>query len=108
MDVSTDKVRVETRLAFDIHRLEKGLSHVHFRLGFGKGVLSEISKRLVLLEKADPEYSVNPLYIQGLAVLHDNQRRHEEQGYDLAQVEAMFPDPFGGLHKNIKSDDSAG
>lgn len=51
LDASTDKVRVETRLAFDIHRLEKGLSHVHFRLGFGKGVLSEISKRLVLLEK---------------------------------------------------------
>lgn len=52
LDSSTDKERVQTRLAFDIHRLEKGLSHIHFRLGFGKGVLSEISKRLVLLEKS--------------------------------------------------------
>jgi len=107
LDVSTDKVRVETRLAFDIHRLEKGLSHVHFRLGFGKGVLSEISKRLVLLEKADPEYSVNPLYIQGLAVLHEYQRRHEEQGYDLAQVEAMFPESIWRAAQEYKVDDSA-
>lgn len=68
-DDSTDKARVETRLAFDIHRLEKGLSHVDFRDGFGKGVLSEISKRMVLLEKADPRFMENPLYLQGLAVL---------------------------------------
>lgn len=51
LDTSTDKARVEIRLAFDIHRLEKGLSHVNFRRGFGEGVLSEISKRMVLLEK---------------------------------------------------------
>ena len=77
LDSSTDKARVQTRLAFDIHRLEKGLSHhIHFRLGFGKGVLSEISKRLVLLEKADPAYSANPLYNQGLAVPYSQYLDH--------------------------------
>ena len=70
-------------------------------------MLSEISKRLVLLEKADPEYSVNPLYIQGLAVLHEYQRRHEEQGYDLAQVEAMFPESIWRAAQEYKVDDSA-
>lgn len=90
-DDSTDKARVETRLAFDIHRLEKGLSHVDFRDGFGKGVLSEISKRMVLLEKADPRFMENPLYLQGLAVLHEYQSRHKKDGYDLSEVESLFP-----------------
>lgn len=91
LDDSTDKARVETRLAFDIHRLEKGLSHVHFRCGFGRKVLSEISKRMVLLEEADKNYKTNPLYEQGLSVLHEYQHRHNETNYDLAQVQAMFP-----------------
>lgn len=90
-DESTDKTRVETRLAFDIHRLEKGLSHVGFRDGFGKGVLAEISKRMVLLEKADSNYEKNPLYLQGLAVLHEYQHRHEEDGYDLSEAKCLFP-----------------
>ena len=55
---STDKARIETRLAFGIHRLEKGLSHVQFRDGFGRGVLAEISRRMSLLEKADSESSL--------------------------------------------------
>lgn len=92
LDTSTDKTRVETRLAFDIHRLEKGLSHVNFRRGFGKGVLSEISKRMVLLEKSDKNYKNNPLYQQGLSVLHEYQQRHIDVNYDLTSVKAMFPE----------------
>ena len=91
LDTSTDKARVETRLAFDIHRLEKGLSHVNFRCGFGKGVLSEVSKRMVLLEKADKNYKTNPLYQQGLSVLHEYQHRHVDVNYDLTSVKAIFP-----------------
>ena len=87
---STDKARVETRLAFDIHRLEKGLSHQEFRLGFGRRVLAEIAKRMTMLERADPDYTKNPLYLQGLAVLHEYQTRHEGAGYDLSQVRSLF------------------
>ena len=48
---STDKARIETRLAFGIHRLEKGYSVMSkFRDGFGRGVLAEISRRMSLLE----------------------------------------------------------
>lgn len=90
-DDSTDKARVETRLAFDIHRLEKGLSHVSFRYGFGKGVLREIAKRMAMLEKADPAYQTNPLYNQGLSALGEYKRRHMEANYDLSEIEAMFP-----------------
>lgn len=88
---STDKARVETRLAFDIHRLEKGLSHVSFRYGFGKGVLREIAKRMTMLEKADSAYAANPLYLQGLAAVGEYKRRHAEADYDLSGVAAMFP-----------------
>lgn len=103
---STDKARIETRLAFDIHRLEKGLSHVEFRDGFGKGVLAEISKRMVLLEKADAGYSDNPLYLQGLAVLHEYQHRHEADGYDLSQVKVLFPEHIWNKASKYQSDDS--
>lgn len=89
---STDKVRVETRLAFDVHRLEKGLSHVSLRYGFGKGVLREIAKRMTMLEKADPAYAVNPLYLQGLAAVGEYKRRHAEADYDLSGVAAIFPE----------------
>lgn len=101
---SIDKARVETRLAFDIHRLEKGLSHVQFRCGFGKGVLSEISEQMTLLEKADSNYAVNPLYQQGLSDLHEYQRRHTELNYDLTQVEATFPDHVWRSAQRITED----
>lgn len=87
---STDKVRVETRLAFDIHRLEKGLSHVSFRYGFGKSVLKEIAKRMVMLEKADSAYDINPLYLQGLAAVGEYKRRHAKADNDLSEVAALF------------------
>ncbi|MFR4786710.1 MAG: hypothetical protein ACLUAM_10045 [Bifidobacterium adolescentis] len=34
LDTSTDKARVETRLAFDIHRLEKRLEPCQFQVWF--------------------------------------------------------------------------
>lgn len=107
LDTSSDKARVETRLAFDIHRLEKGLSHAHFRCGFGKGVLSEISKRMVLLEKADESYKTNPLYQQGLSVLHEYQCRHNEANYDLTSVKAMFSEHIWESVLNYKPDASS-
>lgn len=104
---STDKARVETRLAFGIHRLEKGLSHIQFRDGFGKGVLAEISRRMSLLEKADSDYRNNSLYLQGLAVLHEYQRRHEADGYDLASVKSMFPEHIWNAARKYRLDDDA-
>lgn len=89
---STDKARVETRLAFDVHRLEKGLSHVQFRYGFGHGVLVEISRRLQLLEKTDAVYLENPLYRQALSAIGEYKRRHEEANYDLTKIAELFLD----------------
>lgn len=106
-DESTDRARVETRLAFDIHRLEKGLSHVEFRDGFGKDVLLELSKRMTLLEKADDEYLQNPLYLQGLSVLHEYQRRHEIDEYDLSQVRSLFPERLWNNAHEYQTDSSA-
>lgn len=65
---SHDKVRIETKLAFDIHRMEKGLSHMHFRYGFGINVLREMSQRMMLLKQVDPNCKTNSLYKQGLSV----------------------------------------
>lgn len=98
---SHDKVRIETKLAFDIHRLEKGLSHVHFRYGFGINVLREMSQRMMLLKQVDPNYKTNPLYKQGLSVLGDYRKRHESAKYDLSEIEKLFlPD----IWDNAKAD----
>lgn len=86
---SADKARIETRLTFDIHRLEKGLSHKDFRYGFGKQVVSEILVRMHMLQRADPDYAENPIYLQGLAVLHEYQERHRQAGYDLTWVNSF-------------------
>ena len=93
---STDKARVETRLAFDIQRLEKGLSHVSFRYGFGKGVLREIAKRMTMLEKADSAYAANPLYLQGLAAVGEYKRRHAGLGAADVFLEIVMQ-PFLGF-----------
>lgn len=102
-DDSTDKARVETRLAFDVHRLEKGLSHVKFRYGFGHGVLVEISRRLQLLEKEDAAYLENPLYRQALSAIGEYRRRHETANYDLAKTAGLFPEHIWEAAANAQS-----
>lgn len=91
MGNSTDAPRIETRLEFDVHRLEKGLSHQNLRLGFGKSVLREIGMRMTWLEKADADYMHNSLYLEALSALHEYQTRHEEAGFDLTPIKALLP-----------------
>ena len=91
MGNSTDAPRIETRLEFDVHRLEKGLSHQNLRLGFGKSVLREIGMRMTWLEKADVDYMHNSLYLEALSALHEYQTRHEEAGFDLTPIKALLP-----------------
>ena len=91
LDTSSDKARIETRLAFDIHRLETGLSHTHFRDGFGQSVLREISKRMVMLQHVDRNYPTNSLYMQAIAALHEYQQHNVADGYDLSEIRELFP-----------------
>lgn len=88
---SFDRVHIQTRLAFDIHRLEKGLSHKHFRYGFGIHVIEDLSRHISMLEYADSSYVSNPLYIQAISVLSEYRKRHELVGYDLTKVQEIVP-----------------
>lgn len=103
-DEDSDKARIETRLEFDIHRLEKGLSHQDFRRGFGKSVLREISKRLQRIEQADPNFANNSLYLEALSALHEYQTRHEVAGYDLAPIQTIFPKKIWDAALSYKAD----
>ncbi len=89
LDSSKDSIRIETRLEFDIHRLEKGLSHTQFRHGFGKSVIAAISKRMLQLEKVTSNYMQNNLYLNGLAVLHEYQERHIADSYNLSEIQKL-------------------
>lgn len=48
-----ERVRIETRVMFLSHQIEKGLSHHNFRYGFGKKVFNELPTLLTRLEQAD-------------------------------------------------------
>ncbi len=88
---SFDKARVQTRLAFDVHRLEKGLSHKRFRYGFGIHTIEDLSRHMLVLERVDSNYFSNPLYIQGISVLSEYRKRHENAGYDLSKIQKIVP-----------------
>lgn len=81
---------IDTLLMFNAHRLEKGLSHVKFRAGFGKNVLSTIAKLMQELEIQDASCINNHAYRQALSAIHEYQKRHEELGYDLSTIKSMF------------------
>lgn len=102
LDSSTDKERVQTRLAFDIHRLEKGLSHIHFRLGFGKGVLSEISKRLILLEKQIRHIPQIRYITRAWQHCMNISNVMKNKVMILLRSKPCFPNPFGRLRKSVR------
>lgn len=99
-EYSTDTGRIETRIMFCVHQIEKGLTHDDFRAGFGKGALRGLAESMAALRRADARYADNVVYRQALSALHAYRKRHETIGYDVSSLEAMFPE---GVRESIGS-----
>ncbi|KFI51590.1 nitroreductase family protein [Bifidobacterium amazonense] len=84
------KTQVESRLIFFTHQIEKGLSHEHFRYGFGRTVLEQFAPLLKQLKSMDPNVQANPVWASAIDALHEYRVKHERAGKDLSAVRALF------------------
>lgn len=107
MSLSSSKSEdsLKTLLMFNAHRLEKGLSHVKFRAGFGKSVMSTIAKLMQELELQDASCTNDHVYRQALSAIHEYQKRHEELGYDLSIIKSFFPEHI--WHRALEFQDTS-
>ena len=110
--------RLESKLVFHSHSIEKGLSHNDVRLGFGKATLNELFETLRIYDSQ--RYDKNrKAYTNAISVLNSYVRLHEETGYDLAgygpiknkymKIASNSESSIGGIeyvHKNDKLDNS--
>lgn len=85
-----ERVRIETRVMFLSHQIEKGLSHHNFRYGFGKKVFNELPTMLTRLEQADLNFANNTVYKESLAALHEYMQRHLDAEKDISWQQSLF------------------
>lgn len=85
-----ERVRIETRVMFLSHQIEKGLSHHNFRYGFGKKVFNELPTLLTRLEQADLNFANNTVYKESLAALHEYMQRHLDAEKDISWQQLLF------------------
>lgn len=85
-----ERVRIETRVMFLSHQIEKGLSHHNFRYGFGKKVFNELPTLLTRLEQADLNYANNTVYKESLTALHEYMQRHLDAEKDISWQQSLF------------------
>lgn len=79
-DARTDsQTNVEAQVIFSTHQVEKGLSHVEFRDGFGKDALRDL--RYGLERLTDHRSTV---YLAALSSLKAYFDIHKERGYDIS------------------------
>lgn len=72
------------KLTFNYHRIEKGLTMPEFRLGFGRGLISEMMADLQQYEDCGFNRECM-MYRQSVGVLHEYAQTHKKQGYDLGE-----------------------
>lgn len=93
------------RVTFYSHQIEKGLSHNDFRFGFGKSALMNLSYALKDLKKCNPDYAKCAAYQNAVAALHEYRFRHENAGYRIDDVLALFPsDIWNNFSASISAD----
>ncbi|MBW3095525.1 nitroreductase family protein [Bifidobacterium sp. 64T4] len=100
-----ERVRLDTRVMFLSHQIEKGLSHRNFRYGFGKKVFNELPQLLTRLEQVDPEFASNTVYKESLAALHEYMQRHLDAGKDVSWQKSLFTTDQWRRIMEAKSDD---
>ena len=82
--------QVRARLIFYTHQIEKGLSHTHFRYGFGKRPLASLAQKMEMYRKVVPDYLSDQSYCSALAALHEYVVRHDGHKEALQYVKGLF------------------
>lgn len=86
-----DQVNLRSRITLNYHALEKGLTNINFRAGFGKKALYEIFS--ALQEYVAKDYDTSDVRFQtGLSVLKAYIDKHDEIGFPVDQIKRKFQD----------------
>lgn len=77
--IADDLQQLKARLILHAHRLEKGLSHIEFRNGFGKGPCYDLKQAMDHYNEKD--FCKNEMeYNLALSVLKEYTKKHEQTG----------------------------
>lgn len=87
---SSERAQIETQILFHTHQIEKGLSHNHFRPGFGKHALKDLSVLLDKIKTIDPTSTQGFVYEQALSAIHAYVQRHKSIDFDLSYMSQLF------------------
>lgn len=104
------KENIEAKIIFHYHSLEKGLSNINFRLGFGKNAYTQLIEALEAFIQND--YNRNSIaFLSGISVLNEYVLKHQETSVDVSYIKSKLEklngnrkiEELGGiftLHKN--------
>lgn len=84
-----NQYQLDARLIFHAHSLEKGLSHVNIRLGFGKEALSKMAKAMHQYKASSYDTS-SKAYQNALTVLREYVTVHKVKGYNTTYLNDMY------------------
>lgn len=90
-------MQVEARLIFFAHQIEKGLSHLRFRYGFGHGALTDLAGAMRAYREVNPRWRDAVPYRSAVAALHEYVVRHEGHDADLRYVRGLFADEWESI-----------
>lgn len=99
--------QLESRIMYNVHALEKGLSRRHNqRLGFGKKALKNLNDALVVYTSKGYSQTNFP-FVQGCSILQKYKSYHEEKGYDVSYLYKLVNRSFleaevGGIQTGFK------
>lgn len=82
---SDSRINTEAHVIFHTHQIEKGLSHVDFRDGFGKEALRNLKVSLAKLRNHD-----STVYVAALSAIKAYLDVHEGREYDISEHKAIL------------------
>lgn len=109
---SMSEKHLRSKITFHYHSIEKGLSNVNFRTGFGERALNELFNSME--EYVEKDYNVNDIRFQtGLSTIKSYIERHKELNFSVDAIEKKyskieqymnFEEIIGGVKKYTKDD----
>lgn len=88
--LSGGKEQAATLTVFYSHQIEKGLSHLSFREGFGKTPLKNLSNAMMRLRALDHNYEENPSYRIALGALREYIEKNSGSNDALEYLNTVF------------------
>lgn len=91
-----DAVKLQARLVYYVHKIEKGLSHAEFRHGFGKDPLEKLADTMRTYR--DEGFDVrHKAYVNALSSLKEYIETHVTAGVSTSFIEKIYGDLYADI-----------